>query len=74
MVVDAADETCDVTAFVRANNEALRRIRGMEESHHAVSIIVIVSVAQIINITNILCDYSQVFNTPISLYCEPVSG
>lgn len=72
MIIDSVDEARNVTMLVGTNDKAFWRCSCWKQCHCAVSI-VIFAVLQIINISNIFCDYCQIPYVFISLNCEPVN-
>lgn len=71
MVVDAINETGNVTTLIRTNYKALRGISSRKQSHHAVPIIVF-TILHVIDVSNILRDYGQILYKPICLNSETV--
>lgn len=72
VVVDSIDKASNVTSLIWTDDETFRRVRGSEECHHAISIIVF-SVFQEVNISDILCDYCQISNASICFHGESIS-
>lgn len=72
MVVNSIDEASNVTSFIWTDDETFGRVRGSEKCHHAIPIIVF-SVFQEINVSNVLCDYCQVSNASICFHSESIS-
>jgi len=69
VVIDAANKARNVSTFVRANDQPLRRIFCQKECHNTVAIIAC-PVLQIINIPSIFSDEGHILNISISLHSE----